>query len=136
MLFGGLCNQIYSHIGMLALTVELGAEAVRFAGRSLVPAVVPTPAHSTRAAVPVSLTAVPGTAALDAPPVVLCLRATLVRCFVQVLPDAVHRGGRGFQDNWRGGEIQPLRRPMNTLFDVDHLVAWARQRQTVLHKVL
>ncbi len=43
-LFGGLCNQIYSHIGMLALTVELGAEAVRVAGRPVVPAVAPTPA--------------------------------------------------------------------------------------------
>ena len=31
MLFGGLCNQIYSHIGMLALTAQLGAEAVRAA---------------------------------------------------------------------------------------------------------
>ena len=27
--YGGLCNQIYSHVGMLALAVQLGAEVVR-----------------------------------------------------------------------------------------------------------
>jgi hypothetical protein len=28
-LFGGLCNQIYSHVGMLSLAVQMGAEVVR-----------------------------------------------------------------------------------------------------------
>ena len=27
--YGGLCNQIYSHVGMLALAIQLGAEVVR-----------------------------------------------------------------------------------------------------------
>ena len=27
-LFGGLCNQIYSHVGMLALALQMGAEVV------------------------------------------------------------------------------------------------------------
>ena len=68
------------------------------------------------------------------PRVSLC--CILGSLWLQVLPDAVHRGGRGFQDNWRAGEIQPLRTPMSTLFDVEHLTAWAKQRQTVLHKVM
>ena len=29
-LFGGLCNQIYSHVGMLSLALQMGAEMVRF----------------------------------------------------------------------------------------------------------
>ena len=32
--FGGLCNQIYSHVGMLAVGLHMGAEVVR---RSLSP---------------------------------------------------------------------------------------------------
>ena len=28
-LYGGLCNQIYSHVGMLAVLLQLGAEVVR-----------------------------------------------------------------------------------------------------------
>ena len=27
--FGGLCNQIYSHIGMLSVAMQMGAEVVR-----------------------------------------------------------------------------------------------------------
>ena len=27
--FGGLCNQIYSHIGMLSIALQMGAEVVR-----------------------------------------------------------------------------------------------------------
>ena len=54
----------------------------------------------------------------------------------QVLPAAVHRGGRGFADNWRAGQIQPQPAPLDTLFDVDHLVEWAARRNTVLHVVL
>ncbi len=28
-LYGGLCNQIYTHVGMLAVLLQLGAEVVR-----------------------------------------------------------------------------------------------------------
>ena len=48
----------------------------------------------------------------------------------------MHRGGRGFGDNWRAGQIQPQPAPLGTLFDVDHLVEWAAQRDTILHVVL
>ncbi len=53
----------------------------------------------------------------------------------QVLPDAVHRGGRGFNDSFFDGEIQPIRAPLDTLFDVEHLVEWGASVDTVLHTV-
>ena len=55
---------------------------------------------------------------------------------MQVLPPAVHRGGRGFADNWRAGQIQPRPAPLDTLFDVEHLVKWAEHQGTLLHTVL
>ena len=42
----------------------------------------------------------------------------------QVLPEAAHRGGRGFGDDYFAGQVQPLRKLLRTLFDVDHLIAW------------
>ena len=33
-LYGGLCNQIYSHVGMLAVLLKMGAEVVRSVGCS------------------------------------------------------------------------------------------------------
>ncbi len=54
----------------------------------------------------------------------------------QVLPNATHRGGRQFLDKYDAGEVQPVRAPLGTLLDVDHLVAWGAARSAVFHKVL
>ena len=53
----------------------------------------------------------------------------------QVLPDAVHRGGRGYQDDFRSNQIRSVAAPLGTLFDVDHLLAWGRSADAVLHTV-
>ena len=53
----------------------------------------------------------------------------------QVLPDAVHRGGRGFQDSFWADEVVPVRAPLGTLLDVDHLLAWGASVGAVLHTV-
>jgi hypothetical protein len=52
-----------------------------------------------------------------------------------VLPRATHRGGRKFQDNYDKGEIVPLREPLSTLFDVDHLLKWADVNDATFHRV-
>ena len=54
----------------------------------------------------------------------------------QVLPEAVHRGGRGFQDDFYAGKVQPIRAPLGTLFDVEHLLAWGASVSAVFHEVL
>ena len=54
---------------------------------------------------------------------------------MQVLPDAVHRGGHGFNDSFLGDTIEPVRAPLDTLFDVDHLLAWASSAGAILHTV-
>ena len=53
----------------------------------------------------------------------------------QVLPDAVHRGGNGFKDSFWSNQVVPIRAPLNTLFDVDHLLAWAASVGVVMHRV-
>ena len=53
----------------------------------------------------------------------------------QVLPDAVHRGGHGFADSFFNGAVVPIRAPLGTLFDVDHLVAWGASVGAVIHSV-
>ena len=47
----------------------------------------------------------------------------------------MHRGGRGFQDNFHKSEIVPLRAPLSTLFDTDHLVTWAATHNATFHRV-
>ncbi len=47
----------------------------------------------------------------------------------------MHRGGRGFNDSFFDGEIQPIRTPLDTLFDVEHLVGWGASVDAVLHMV-
>ena len=47
----------------------------------------------------------------------------------------MHRGGRQFQDNFDKSEIQPLRAPLGTLLDVDHLTAWAAASDAMFHEV-
>ena len=54
----------------------------------------------------------------------------------QVLPDAVHRGGRGYQADFFAGETVTVAAPLDTLFDVDRLLAWGSSVGVVLHKVL
>ena len=61
-------------------------------------------------------------------------RSMLLRT-AQVLPDAVHRGGHGYNDSFFAGEIQPIRAPLDSLFDVDHLVEWGASVGAVLHTV-
>lgn len=53
----------------------------------------------------------------------------------QVLPDAVHRGGHGYNDSFFDNEIQPIRAPLDSLFDVDHLVKWGASVGAVMHTV-
>ena len=57
------------------------------------------------------------------------------RSEAQVLPNATHRGGRQFQDNYGKSEIQPVRAPLETLIDVDHLMAWAAASDAIFHRV-
>ena len=47
-LYGGLCNQIYTHVGMLAVLLQLGAEVVRAREHEL----CVFRCQSTRAAIP------------------------------------------------------------------------------------
>ena len=39
------------------------------------------------------------------------------------------------QDNFDKSEIQPLRAPLATLLDVDHLTAWASASDATVHRV-
>ncbi len=39
------------------------------------------------------------------------------------------------QDNFDKSEIQPLRAPLDTLLDVDHLMAWAAASDATFHRV-
>jgi len=52
-----------------------------------------------------------------------------------VLPEAVHRGGHGYNDSFFDNQIQPIRAPLDSLFDVDHLVKWGASVGAVLHTV-
>ena len=52
-----------------------------------------------------------------------------------MLPDAVHRGGRGFQADFFAGETVTVAAPLDTLFDVEHLMSWGDSVGAVLHKV-
>ena len=52
-----------------------------------------------------------------------------------MLPDAAHRGGRGFKDSYWADEVVALRAPLGSLFDVDALLAWAASAGAVLHTV-
>jgi len=53
-----------------------------------------------------------------------------------VLPDAVHRGGRGFQADFFAGETVTVAAPLDTLVDVEHLVSWGGAVGVVFHGVL
>ena len=39
------------------------------------------------------------------------------------------------QDNFDKSEIQPLRAPLETLLDVDHLMDWAAASDAAFHRV-
>jgi hypothetical protein len=52
-----------------------------------------------------------------------------------VLPGAEHRGGRGYQDDFRANQIQFVSAPLDTLFDIEHLLAWGASAGAVLHTV-
>ena len=39
------------------------------------------------------------------------------------------------QDNFDKSEIQPLRAPLESLLDVDHLAAWASASDATFHRV-
>lgn len=48
----------------------------------------------------------------------------------------MHRGGRGFQADFFAGETVTVAAPLDTLFDVEHLLSWGGSVGAVLHKVL
>ena len=47
----------------------------------------------------------------------------------------MHRGGHGFGDSFFDNKIQPIRAPLDSLFDVAHLVDWGASVGVILHTV-
>ena len=52
-----------------------------------------------------------------------------------MLPKAAHRGGNGFKDEFNANKVQPVRAPLATLFDVEHLLAWGVANGAPMHLV-